>query len=413
MSSRRNPRNFQSNRIEPMPESLLPYARQWIEEEDVEAVVAALRSPLLTTGPLVERFEEALAAYVGAHHAVAVNSGTSALYSVLACLGIGPGDDVIVPTLTFVATASAVLHTGARPVFADIDADTLLVDPDDVAAKVTSKTRAVIAVDYAGQPCDYDRLRRLCERHRLALIADACHSLGASYRGRKVGVLADASVLSFHAVKPITTGEGGAVTTDDATLAERLRRFRNHGIDRSWRERRAEDDLAYDVVELGWNFRIADFQCALGLSQLRRCDEGVRKRERLAKLYSRELGPIPWVRLPAIREDVVSSHHLFVPLVDFAGCGLRRSEVMEELARAGIGTNVHYRPVHLLSAMRERLGTGHGLCPVAERLYERLLSLPLYAGLEQEQVSIVSRKVIETLSRNPVSWETGPAVREG
>ncbi|HRR56836.1 MAG TPA: aminotransferase class I/II-fold pyridoxal phosphate-dependent enzyme, partial [Acidobacteriota bacterium] len=242
-----------------MPESLLPYARQWIEEEDVEAVVAALRSPLLTTGPLVERFEEALAAYVGAHHAVAVNSGTSALYSVLACLGIGPGDDVIVPTLTFVATASAVLHTGARPVFADIDPDTLLVDPDDVAAKVTSKTRAVIAVDYAGQPCDYDRLRRLCERHRLALIADACHSLGASYRGRKVGVLADASVLSFHAVKPITTGEGGAVTTDDATLAERLRRFRNHGIDRSWRERRAEDDLAYDVVELGWNFRIADF----------------------------------------------------------------------------------------------------------------------------------------------------------
>lgn len=413
MSSRPNPRDSLSNRIEPMPEAVLPYARQWIEEEDVEAVATALRSPLLTTGPLVEQFEAALAGYVGTRHAVAVNSGTSALYSVLACLGIGPGDEVIVPTLTFVATASAVLHTGARPVFADIDPNTLLVDPDDVAAKVSPRTRAVVAVDYAGQPCDYDRLRRLCTRYSLVLVADACHSLGASYRGRKAGSLADASVFSFHAVKPITMGEGGAVTTDDGTLAERLRRFRNHGIDRGWRERRPEDDQVYDVVELGWNFRITDFQCALGLSQLRRCDEGRRQRERLAKLYAQDLGPTPWVRLPVLREEVVSSHHLFVALVDFAGCGRRRSEVMEVLARAGIGTNVHYRPVHLLSAIRARLGTGAGLCPVAEKLAEQLLSLPLYAGLEPEEVGAISRRLIETLSGNSLSCETGAAVRKG
>ncbi|GAB4236407.1 MAG: UDP-4-amino-4,6-dideoxy-N-acetyl-beta-L-altrosami ne transaminase [Acidobacteriota bacterium] len=395
-----------------MSESLIPYARQWIEDDDIEAVLTALRSPYLTTGPFVERFEDALAGYVGARHAVAMNSGTSALYSTLTCLGIGSGDEVIVPTLTFVATASAVLHTGARPVFADVESDTLLVDPEDVESRITSRTRAVIAVDYAGQPCDYDRLRTLCQKHGLALIADACHSLGASYRGRKAGSLADATVFSFHPVKPLTTGEGGAVTTDDPALAERLRRFRNHGIDRTWRERSAEDDFAYDVEEPGWNFRITDLQCALGLSQLRRCDEGRRRRERLVKIYSRELTPLSWILLPAIRDDAESSHHLFVALVDFAACGVKRSHVMEELARAGIGTNVHYRPAHLLSLMRKRLGTGYGLCPVAEKLYERLLSLPLYVGLEEEGVIEISRRLIQAVSRKPVHSESASAAHE-
>jgi dTDP-4-amino-4,6-dideoxygalactose transaminase len=252
---------------------MLPYGRHSITEDDIRAVCEALRSDWLTTGPAVERFERAVSEYTGSEHAVAVSSGTAALHLVLSALGVGPGDEVIVPPITFVATANAALYCGATPVFADVVSSTLLLDPAAVEARLTARTKAVVAVDYAGQPCDYDRLAGIASRHGVALVADACHSLGASYRGRKVGTLADATVLSFHPVKHITTGEGGMVLTRDPAVADRARTLRNHGITTDHRQRSRLGTWSYDMAELGQNYRLSDIACALGTSQLRHLPE--------------------------------------------------------------------------------------------------------------------------------------------
>lgn len=236
----------------------IPYARQSIHPDDIDAVVAVLKSDWLTTGPAVEKFEEQLARSCGSAHAVAVSNGTAALHLAMLSLDLSPGDQVIVPAMTFVATANAVRYVGACPVFADVDQATLLIDPQSVARCITSKTRAVIAVDYAGQPCDYDQLQSLCDQHGLTLVADACHSIGARYQARPVGSLATMSCFSFHPVKPITCGEGGAITTDDPILATRLKRLRSHGIDLDHHQRQARGQWSYQMVELGYNYRITD-----------------------------------------------------------------------------------------------------------------------------------------------------------
>ncbi len=359
----------------------IPYSRQWIEPEDLEAVTRVLTSDLLTTGPMVERFESALSKYVGSRWAVAFSSGTTALYSLLKCVGLGPGDEVIVPSFTFVATASAVVHTGATPIFADVDPGTLLLDPSSVQDRITVRTKAMIAVDYAGQPCRYDELRSIAERHGLLLIADACHSLGAKYRGRRVGAVADATVFSFHPVKPVTTGEGGAVTTNDGLLQERLRRIRNHGIDREYSRRTLEENFAYDVLEAGWNFRITDFQCALGLSQLQRCEIGLQRRNAVATFYRQALQHLDLFRPLVCRSEVVHAYHLFVVRISPEANGPTRSQVIDVLAHQGVRTNVHYPPVHLFTFFRERYGTKPGLCPQAEQAYQEVLSLPIFAAM--------------------------------
>ena len=233
----------------------LPYGRQIIDDEDIAAVTDALRSDWLTTGPAVERFERSVCAFTGVGYGVAVNNGTAALHTAMFALGIGPGDEVIVPPMTFAATANCVLYQGGTPVFADVDTDTLLIDPAAVDAAVTPRTRAIIGVDYAGQPCDWDALRSIADRRKLALVADACHALGGEYKGRKAGVLADVTVFSFHPVKHITTGEGGMVTTDDASLAEKMRRFRNHGITTTAAQREKAGGWFYEMADLGRNYR--------------------------------------------------------------------------------------------------------------------------------------------------------------
>ncbi|MCP4566239.1 MAG: aminotransferase class I/II-fold pyridoxal phosphate-dependent enzyme, partial [FCB group bacterium] len=248
---------------------MIPYGRQSIDEEDIQSVVEVLRSDWLTTGPKVDAFEHALADYVGAEYGVAVSSGTAALHCAMYALGIGPGDEVILPPMTFAATANCVVFLGGTPVFADVQPDTLLIDPVAVEKKITKRTRAIIAVDYAGQPCDYDSLRDIANSHGLSLIADGCHALGAVYKGHRVGSLADMTVFSFHPVKHITTGEGGMITTNDPKFAGRMRRFRNHGIDTDFRQREQQGSWYYEMVDLGYNYRITDMQCALGLSQLK------------------------------------------------------------------------------------------------------------------------------------------------
>lgn len=375
-----------------MSESFIPYGHQSVDEADIEAVVAVLRSDWLTTGPLVERFERALAAYVGAAEGVAVSSGTAALHGAMHAIGIGPGDEVIVPPMTFAATANAVLYQGGTPVFVDVEPETLLLDPARVEDKIGPRTRAIIAVDYAGQPADYGALREICRRRGLILVADACHALGAADSGRPCGSLADLNAFSFHPVKPITTGEGGMVVTDNPEWAERLRIFRNHGITSDHRRRQDEGAWFYEMTELGCNYRLTDIQCALGLSQLARLPGWIARRRELAVLYDDAFAGTA-VRPLAVRAGAEHGYHLYVVRVP------ERDRVFAFLREAGIGANVHYIPVHLHPYYRRRFGTGEGLCPVAEAAYGRILTLPLYPAMNSLDASRIVDSVFSALGK--------------
>lgn len=369
-----------------LPAEWLPYGRQDVVEDDVAAVVRVLRSDWLTTGPAVPAFEEAVAKVAGTPHAVAVSSGTAALHAAYAALGIGPGDEVIVPAITFAATSNAALYLGARPVFADVDPDTLLVSPEDVERKITPQTRAIVAVDYAGQPCDYDVLRDIARAHDLPLVADACQALGASFRGRPAGSLADLTTFSFHPVKTITTGEGGMVTTADPDRASWLRAFRNHGMTTDHRERSESGTVFSDMVLLGYNYRLTDFQAALGMSQLARMGEILARRRTLAARYDQELAGVLHVRALKRLADRAHANHLYVVRLDTTPLGLSQAQALAKLRKAGIGGNVHYRPPYLHPYYQERFGTGEGLCPVAEDSANRILTLPLFPQMTESDV---------------------------
>jgi perosamine synthetase len=368
----------------------IPYGRQTIDDADIAAVVEVLRSDWLTTGPAVERFEEAVCAFSGAAHGVAVCNGTAALHTAMHALGIGPGDEVIVPPMTFAATANAVLYAEGIPVFADVDPGTLCLDPAEAERHVTPRTKAIVGVDYAGHPCDWDALRDIARRKGLALVADSCHALGAEYHGRKVGTLADLTVFSFHPVKHVTTGEGGMIVTDAPDLAARMRRFRNHGISTDHRQREKQGAWFYEMVELGYNYRITDIQCALGVSQLSHQPEWLARREAIAAQYRSAFAGNDAVHPLALRDAVRNAWHLFVVRVAHGV----RDKVFAQLRRKGIGVNVHYVPVHLHPYYRERFGFAPGLCPVAEAAYGEVLSIPMFPALADDDV----RRVVETLS---------------
>src|SRR6201996_8902191 len=355
----------------------LPYGRQEISDFDIKAVVEALSSGWLTTGPRVGEFETAFADWCGARDGVAVNSGTAALHAAIRAIMLKPGDEVIVPAITFAASANAAIYEGGVPVFADVEYDTLLVDPVSVAARITPKTRAIVAVDYAGQPADYDALHALARQHNLALVADACHAPGATYKGRRTGTLADISCFSFHPVKHLTTCEGGMALTDDAGKAAHMRRFRNHGIDSDHRTREKSGAHAYDMHELGFNYRLPDIQCALGLAQLTRLSGWVTARQSLAARYDEELPGFAGVELLNAKGARPHARHIYV--IKLAS-GIDRDKVFGALRAKGIGANVHYAPVHLHSYYRQR-GYAPGLAPVAEEASLRLLTLPLFPAM--------------------------------
>lgn len=371
--------------------TLLPYGRQSVDEDDIAAVVAVLRSDWLTTGPMVEQFERAFAEFTGCPHAVAVANGTAALHAAMAALEVGPGDEVIVPAITFVASANCVVYQGGTPIFADVDADTLLVDPADVERKITARTKAIIAVDYAGQPCDYEALRAIAARHRLPLVADACHALGGAWRGQPVGSLADMSTFSLHPVKPITSGEGGVVVTHDGELAARLRIFRNHGIATDFRQREKQGSWAYEMVQLGYNYRLSDIQCALAASQLRKLPAWISRRQEIAALYDAAFASVATFRPLAVRAGVSHGYHLYVIRLSD---GLDRAACFQALRAQKIGVNVHYAPVHLHPFHRERFGTGPGLCPIAESASQQLLSLPIFPTMSDADVQSVIDAVL-------------------
>ena len=377
----------------PVRATMLPYGRQVIEDDDIAAVVEALRSDWLTTGPMVGRFEEAFAEYVGSRHAVAVSNGTAALHASMHALGITAGDEVIVPTMTFAATANSVVYMGGRPVFADVDPDSLLLDADRVEGLVTERTRAIAAVDYAGQTCDYDALRALAERHGIALVDDASHSVGATWRGAAAGTLADLNTFSLHPVKHFTTGEGGLVTTDDDELARRMRVFRNHGITTDHRQREAQGSWYYEMQELGFNYRLTDFQCALGISQLRKVPGWVARRREIAQRYDEAFAGMPSIRPLSVLEHARPAYHLYVVRFDLKAIRLEKAQLFSALRGEGIGVNVHYVPVHLHPFYRRSYGTGPGLCPVAEKAYEEIVSLPIFPSMTDQDITDVIEAV--------------------
>ncbi len=377
---------------------MIPYGQQWLDDADIEALVQVLKSDWLTTGPKVQEFEDTFASLVGAKFGVAVSSGTAALHAAMFALDIGPGDEVIVPPLTFAATANCVVFQGGTPIFADVEDEALLIDPQAVAEKITSRTKAIIAVDFAGHPCDYEALRSLAQRHGLALVADACHSLGGSYHTRPVGNLADLTVFSFHPVKHITTGEGGMITANDAAWAARLKMFRNHGITTDHRQRAQQGSWFYEMTELGYNYRLTDFQCALGLSQLKKLPDWVARRQEIARRYQEAFVELPGLQILKVSPDVSHAYHLFVVRVKKDILKGDRQAVFEALRRQGIGANVHYIPVHLHPFYQKRFGTGPGLCPKAEAAYQEIMSLPIFPRMLDGEVDQVIAAVQDTLA---------------
>jgi len=335
----------------------IPYGRQTVDEDDIQAVVDVLKSDYLTTGPKIAEFEGDFSDHVNAWRAVAFSSGTAALHGAMYALGIKPGDEVIVPAITFVATANCVVYMGGTPVFCDVEADTLCMDPDKLAPLINKRTKAIIAMDYAGQVCDYNKISDIAAAHNLRLVADACHSLGAQEHS------ADISVYSFHPVKHITTGEGGMAVTDSRELADKMRSFRNHGMVES------------AMVDLGYNYRITDIQCALGISQLKKLYGWIEQRREIAQRYD-ELLPDKFEKLAKVRSHV---YHLYVVKVP------RRVHLMSLLLQAGIRTQIHYRPVFY----HPYYWTRKAGCPVAEDVYRQILSLPIYPGLTRDQQDYV------------------------
>lgn len=363
---------------------MIPYGKQWLDEDDIKAVEKVLRSDWLTCGQTVTDFENALALYSGADNAIAVSSGTAALHAAMSALEIGPGDEVIVPPLTFAATANAVLYCGGTPVFADVEPSTLLIDPAKVKASISPKTKAIIGVDYAGQPCDWDALAELVKDKDIKLVADGCHALGATYKGRKVGTLADMTVFSFHPVKHIATGEGGAIVTNNPQYAQHMRRFRNHGITTDARMRENTGTWYYEMQDLGFNYRITDIQCALGLSQMNKLPHFLERRRAIAAKYDSIFDSTTITPLGK-RDDMEHAYHLYVVRVK------DRDSIFASLREAGIAAQVHYIPVHMHPYYREHLHTGPDLCPLAEAAYEELISLPMFPALTDEQQDIVIR----------------------
>ena len=370
---------------------MIPYGRQTIDEDDINAVVDVLKSDYLTTGPKIAEFEQAVASYTGAKYAVAISNGTSALHAACFAAGIGQGDEVITTPLTFAASANCVLYCGGTPVFADVDPYTYNIDPKDIRKKITDKTKAIIAVHLAGQPCDMDEIHSIAQEHNLIVIEDGAHALGSVYKGKKVGCLSDMTTFSFHPVKPITTGEGGMIMTDNEELYKRLVLFRSHGITRdNSMMTRNEGPWFYQQLDLGYNYRITDIQCALGCSQMRKLDKFLKRRRELVERYNNAFIECDNIVTPYQLPDTQSGWHLYIVQVK----NHDRKQVFETLRDKGIGVNVHYIPVYMHPYYQEH-GYKDVHCANAEEIYSHIISLPLYPGLTDDQQDYV----IDTLKQ--------------
>ena len=370
----------------PVRDTFLQYGRQYIDEEDISKVVEVLKGDYLTTGPYVKNFEEALAKKVGAQYAVAVTSGTAALHCAVIAAGIEKGDEVLVTPMTFAASANCILYVGATPIFVDVEENTGNIDVNKIEEKITDKTKAIIAVSYRGNPVKIDRIMDIAKKHNLIVIEDAAHAIGAKYKDIYVGNNADMTIFSFHPVKHITTGEGGAITTNDKELYRTLIEVRSHGITRNVDIMENNDDpWYYEQIDLGYNYRMPDINAALGASQIKKLDSFIEKRKELATLYSSMLKGNQYVTLLEDTEGGFNSEHIYVIKLNLEKLNCTRREVFSALIKENIGVNVHYIPVYFHPYYR-KLGYKRGICPVCEEFYERIITLPLHVSMNRDDV---------------------------
>lgn len=379
----------------PVRNKFLPYGHQWIDDEDIKSVIEVLKSDWITQGPKIKEFEEAVAKFVGAKYAVALSSGTAALHGACLIAGITPGGEVITTSITFAASINCILYLGGKPVFADIKEDTYNIDPEEIERKITSKTKAMIPVDFAGQPADLDKIYEIAREHTLIIIEDASHALGAEYRGKKVGSLSDLTIFSFHPVKHITTGEGGMVVTNNKRSYEKLLMFRAHGITKNETKlTKNEGPWYYEMQELGYNYRITDCQCALGLSQLKKIDKFIKRRREIVKRYDEAFKDIEEIIIPYEKTEVKSAWHIYVIRLKLDKLKATRKEIFEALRAENIGVHVHYIPVYY-HPYYKKLGYEKGLCPKAEKYYEGAITLPLFSKMSDKDIN----DVIEIVER--------------
>lgn len=382
----------------PVRDRYLPYSRQYLDEKDIKAVVNILHGEYLTTGPAIEDFERDIAEYVSSEYAVAFANGTAALHGACFAAGVGQGDEVITSPLTFAASSNCIVYLGGKPVFADIQPETFNIDCSTVERLITDRTRAIIPVDFAGLPSDLDTIKQIAAKHKLLVIEDAAHALGAKYKCRSVGSISDMTVFSFHPVKPITTGEGGMVTTNNKDFYLKLKQFRAHGITRE-----LEDSVtnhgpwSYEMQVLGFNYRITDIQAALGCSQLKKLDSFLQRRRWIAERYTEAFKDLDEIICPLEYPGAFSGWHLYVIRLVLEKLSVSRKEIFTALQKENIGVNVHYLPVYRHPYYRE-LGYTEGLCPNAERIYEQIITLPLFPGMQNQDVIDVIQAVRKVVS---------------
>ena len=372
----------------------IPYGLHCIDDDDINEVIGALKGEWITTGPKIKEFEDALCAYIGTEYCVAVNSGTSALDIAVQSLEMPKRCEVITTPFTFVATSNSIIYNNFKPVFADICNDTFNIDPDEIRKKITRNTRAIIYVDYAGQPCDIKAIKEIADEFDLYLIEDACHALGAEYDNKKVGNFADLTIFSFHPVKHITTGEGGAVATNDKELYEKLMLLRSHGIDKSTSYKNGPKiSWAYDMKYLGRNYRITDFQAALGISQLKKLEKFIKRRQEIAEMYNGAFGNIPDITTPSVRSNVRHVWHLYTILLDRK---IDRNEFFTVMKNKNIGVNLHYIPIYKFTYYQNNFKSKDEY-HVTEEIFKRIITLPLFPMMTNENVFNVIEATKESI----------------
>lgn len=374
----------------PVRSKLLPYGHQWIDDEDIAAVIEVLKSDWITQGPKVDEFERKTAEYCGAKYAVAVSSGTAALHAACAVAGISTGDEVITSPITFAATANAIVYCGGQPVFADIRKDTLNINPIEIRNKLSPRTKAILPVDFAGHPSDLDEIIGIARENGLIVIEDAAHALGAEYKGQKIGSLANMTIFSFHPVKHITTGEGGMILTDNKEFYEKLKIFRHHGI---VKDNPSQGSWYYEIYNPGYNFRLTDFQCALGISQLKKLGRFIQRRREIAAKYNEAFADMEEVITPIGDKNVKAVYHIYVIQLRTELLKVGRKEVFDALQAENIGVNVHYLPVHLHPFYQRKFDYKRGVYPIAERYYERVITLPIFPKMSDADASDVIKAV--------------------
>ncbi len=377
-------------------EGFIPLAKPMVGEEEIEAAVSVMRSGWLTTGPKVKEFEDNIKEYLGCNSAIALTSCTGGLHISLAALGIGPEDEVILPSYTFAASGHVVAWLGAKPVLVDVEPDTFNIDPDKIEEAITSRTKAIMPVHFAGHSCDMDRIQKIAKKHDLYVIEDAAHAIGTQYKGKKIGSFGDVTVFSFYVTKTMTTAEGGMITTNDSKLGKKLKQLTYFGVDKDAFNRYTEKGTwYYEIIALGFKYNMDNIHGAIGVAQLKKLEDFIAKRRELASVYDELFSDVPGVIRPIEKEYTRHSYHLYPILLDTEKIKISRDRFIEKLRENKIGSSVHFIPLHLHPFYQKTYGYSEGDFPVSEKLFDREISLPMYPGLEREDIE----RVVETVKK--------------